>query len=163
VSWLFLAAVLALLPPLPTITWSGDYPAALARAKREHKLMVLNFTGSDWDSWSKRLNDEALFSDRFFEFADRRLVLVTVDFPRYRTMTLEVRHRNEALKKTYGVSRLPTIVVTDSNGKALLVQNGYQYRCLETLINAISMLPAPRPLEVEEGPPAGLPTIRFPH
>ena len=32
-------------------SWSTDFPAAQALAKKENKLVVMNFTGSDWCWW----------------------------------------------------------------------------------------------------------------
>ena len=31
--------------------WTTNYHAAVAQAKREHKKILLNFTGSDWCVW----------------------------------------------------------------------------------------------------------------
>ena len=30
------------------LPWTEDYAAAVTRAKQDHKLLLLNFTGSDW-------------------------------------------------------------------------------------------------------------------
>src|ERR1700722_13050385 len=51
--------------------WTEDYPEALARARRENKLLLLDFTGSDWCSWCKRIDAEVLATPKFLSFANR--------------------------------------------------------------------------------------------
>ena len=33
------------------LSWGTDLPAALTQAKKEKKLVVMDFTGSDWCGW----------------------------------------------------------------------------------------------------------------
>jgi protein disulfide-isomerase len=106
--------------------WTEDYSAALARAKKEHKLLLLNFTGSDWCVWCKRTDQEVFSTKEFGAFADKRLVLVTVDFPKARELSKAVVDQNAALQEKYGVEGYPTIVVLDSNEKVVLRQEGYK-------------------------------------
>ena len=41
----------------------AEMQAAMAKAKNEDKLLVMNFTGSDWCIWCKRLEGE-VFSEQ---------------------------------------------------------------------------------------------------
>ena len=39
------------LTALAETSWTTDLPAAQAQAKKEKKLVFMNFTGSDWCGW----------------------------------------------------------------------------------------------------------------
>ncbi|MFH0908032.1 MAG: thioredoxin family protein [bacterium] len=61
-----LTGILALATMVVTIradVWGEDYAEAMARAKQEGKYILLDFTGSDWCGWCKRLDAE--LSDKF--------------------------------------------------------------------------------------------------
>ena len=105
--------------------WTEDYASALALAKKEHKLLLLNFTGSDWCPWCKKFDAEIFATKKFEDFASERLVLVTLDFPRERELPKAVTDRNAALQAKYGVEGFPTIIVLDSSEKVVLKQEGY--------------------------------------
>lgn len=106
--------------------WTEDYAAALTRAKKEHKLLLLNFTGSDWCVWCKRTDKEVFSTKKFGDFSDKSLVLVTVDFPKAREMSKATVDQNAALQEKYGVEGYPTIIVLDSNEKVVFKQEGYK-------------------------------------
>jgi len=38
--------------------WTEDYAGSLARAKKEHKMVLVDFTGSDWCIWCQRTDKE---------------------------------------------------------------------------------------------------------
>jgi thiol-disulfide isomerase/thioredoxin len=64
--------------------WHSDYAAALAQAGREKKLVLLNFTGSDWCPPCKRLEADVFSRPEFRAYAAKNLVFVKIDFPRKR-------------------------------------------------------------------------------
>ncbi|MCK5682332.1 thioredoxin family protein, partial [bacterium] len=35
--------------------WQTDFAAAKAQAQKENKLLLIDFTGSDWCGWCKKL------------------------------------------------------------------------------------------------------------
>src|SRR2546426_8478057 len=41
--------------------WLTDLPAAQATAKAENKVVLLDFTGSDWCGWGMRLRNQGFF------------------------------------------------------------------------------------------------------
>ena len=61
--------------------WLTDVPKAEAQAKTEGKLVLLDFTGSDWCSWCIKLNKERSPQPDFEEYAAKNLVLVELDYP----------------------------------------------------------------------------------
>src|SRR5947209_4624292 len=62
--------------------WLTDLPKALGKAKAEKKLVLMDFTGSDWCPPCKALHKNVLSSKEFEGYAQTNLVLVLVDFPR---------------------------------------------------------------------------------
>src|SRR5438093_919127 len=77
---LALLSGLALLPlTTAAATWLTDLPAAQAAAKAEKKIVLLDFTGSDWCGWCIRLKNEVFSQPEFDAFANANLVLVEVD------------------------------------------------------------------------------------
>lgn len=97
--------------------WMTDVPKAQAQAKTEKKLVMLDFTGSDWCGWCIRLNKEVFNTPEFTEYAKNNLVLVEVDFPSRKKLSPELKKANAALQKKYGVEGYPTIIVLNGEGK----------------------------------------------
>jgi len=115
-------------PPAPVEAnglWMTDYQAALAKAAKENKKVLLDFTGSDWCGWCIRLKHETFDQPAFKEYADKNLVLVEIDFPQGKTLRPEVLKQNDALQQQYRVEGFPTIVLLDPQGKVLKQQSGY--------------------------------------
>jgi protein disulfide-isomerase len=125
---LFIAAVIGcvwLQAQAGDLTWGTDLPKALAQAKSEKKLVLLDFTGSDWCSWCKKFEKETLSTDKFADYAKAHLELVTVDFPREKPISDDLKAANKALAKKYGVDGFPTFVVLNADGKEIGRQVGY--------------------------------------
>ena len=99
------------------VKWLTDFHKAQDEAKAGHKLLLLNFTGSDWCGWCMRLEAEVFSKPEFADYAKQNLVLLTVDFPRAKPLSNEVRTQNRALAEMFGVEGFPTIVVMTGEGK----------------------------------------------
>jgi thioredoxin-related protein len=108
------------------VEWFTDADAAQAKAKEENKLVLLNFTGSDWCIWCKRLKRDVFDKPEFAQFARSKLVLVEVDFPQHKTLTDAQQQANARLDKTYGINSYPTIILLDSDGKQV-ARMGYAF------------------------------------
>ena len=81
------------LPPAES-TWLNDYKKAQQEAKASNKFLLLDFTGSDWCGWCKRLEQEILSQSQFENYARENLVLLEVDFPRAKPQSPELRIKN---------------------------------------------------------------------
>src|ERR1700704_6397381 len=104
--------------------WLTDQPKAQAKAKAEKKMVMLDFTGSDWCGWCIRLHKEVFSKPEFAEYAKKNLVLVEVDFPRKKKQTEEMKKANQTLQEKYGIRGYPTIIVLNSAG-AKVGETGY--------------------------------------
>jgi protein disulfide-isomerase len=107
------------------LNWNGNLEKAVEQAKKENKTVLVNFTGSDWCIWCKRLSSEVFQQKEFEEYAKKSLVLVMLDFPKDIEQTQEIKEYNNKLAQKYGIQGFPTILLIDGQGK-LVAQTGYQ-------------------------------------
>jgi protein disulfide-isomerase len=98
------------------LDWLTDLPTALARAKKENKAVLLDFTGSDWCGWCMKLKREVFDQFDFAVYANANLIMVEVDFPRRKTLSLQQINANENLAAKYQIKGYPTIIVLNSDG-----------------------------------------------
>ncbi|MEP6776843.1 MAG: thioredoxin fold domain-containing protein [Chthoniobacterales bacterium] len=97
--------------------WLSDYKQAQQKAKVDNKLLLMDFTGSDWCGWCIRLNKEVFSRPQFKDYATKNLVLMEVDFPRAKQLAGSVKQQNEQLANQYQIQGFPTIVVLNGDGK----------------------------------------------
>ncbi len=109
------------------LDWVRKWEDAKARAKEEKKQLLINFTGSDWCGWCKRLEGEVFASGEFLAAANESYVFVFLDFPRGDEAKKQVVDPavNDDLAKKYGVGGFPTIVLADAEGRPY-ARTGYQ-------------------------------------
>ncbi len=107
--------------------WTLNYDNSLAAAKKEHKPVLLLFTGSDWCPPCKMLEKNILSSQEFEEFAKKNLVLVKADFPRRpeNQLSSEQKNHNDNLNRKFGIRGFPTVLLLDYEGKELNRIVGY--------------------------------------
>jgi protein disulfide-isomerase len=105
--------------------WMTDLAKAQEKAKAEKKLVLVDFTGSDWCPPCKALHKNVFSSAEFAEFAKKNLVLVEVDFPRKKEQSEQMKKANRELAKKHEIDGYPTVIVFDSNGKQLDKKVGY--------------------------------------
>ena len=103
-----------------------DQPKVLERAKSESKMVLLDFTGSDWCPWCIKFDEEVLSTGKFTDYAATHLKLVTVDFPSNKPQSDALKQANQDLKNKYNVDGFPTFVLLDSDGRELGRQVGYR-------------------------------------
>lgn len=115
----FLAILfIALLP----VQWGTDFDAAQKTAKQEHKLILLNFSGSDWCAPCILTKRDYFESDAFKKMAEKNLVLVNADFPRRKKNQLPAEQvkKNETLAEKYNEKGFfPLTILMDANGKVI--------------------------------------------
>ncbi len=100
-------------------SWVTDYKKAQEDAKAGKKLMLLEFTGSDWCGWCMKLDKEVFSTPEFQNYASRNLILVKVDFPRRRPQTEALKKQNAQLAQKYDIQGFPTIIVLNGQGEKL--------------------------------------------
>ena len=107
------------------LNWQTDLPKALAQAKAEKKLVLLDFTGSDWCIWCKKLDADTFTQPEFSAYAKTNLVLVVVDFPNHKDQSDALKAANDALQKKFSVQGFPTLVALKPDGSVAWRTDGY--------------------------------------
>lgn len=107
--------------------WMADFDKAVAVAKAEGKNLLVDFTGSDWCGWCKRLHKEVFAHESWETAATKEYVLVALDFPRDEEIKAKVPNpkRNAELSDMYGIQGFPTILLMTPDGD-VFGQTGYQ-------------------------------------
>jgi thioredoxin-related protein len=134
-------------------SWLTDLATGLEQAKADGKLVLVNFTGSDWNGWCITLRNEVFSQPEFDAFAAQHLVLVEVDFPRRKALSAEQRSANENLARQFGLTGLPTIIILDGTGKRLGVI-GYLPGGPKPFISVLQRFLDPQAKNPEETKPA---------
>src|SRR5213082_789406 len=116
-AWLTLAALATLRLCAAESEWQSDLTKAQAKARAENKLVLMDFTGSDWCSWCKKFDAEVLSRPEFKEYAAKNLVLVEVDFPAKKQQSATLKKANDSLKGKFKVEAFPTFVVLNKDGR----------------------------------------------
>jgi thioredoxin-related protein len=124
----------------PSVTWLGDFNTAKTEAAKTHKLILINFSGSDWCGPCIRLRKEILESANFESYAADHLLLVRADFPRQKKNqpSKEQVKLNEALAEKYNSEgKFPYTLLVDENGKVLKTWDGYPDETPEQFITDV--------------------------
>jgi len=105
--------------------WLTDLSTAMDKAKAEKKMVLMDFTGSDWCPPCKALHKTVLTSPEFEAYAETNLILVEVDFPNEKPQTEELKAANKKLARKFEIEGYPTVIVLDAEGKQLSKKVGY--------------------------------------
>lgn len=153
-GWTTILALCTLLsacaPPPPTVqhdntadagklNWMDDFAAAARQAEENGKVILVNFTGSDWCGWCIKLDNEVFSQPAFAEFADSHFVLFKADFPRSFELAEAVQVQNEHLMRQYKIQGFPTILLLNPDG-TVRARTGYQPGGVQNYIDHLNTL-----------------------
>lgn len=99
--------------------WLTKLDQAQARARSEQKILLIDFTGSDWCPPCLMLHRQVFSQAEFLDYAAKHLVLLEVDFPRTKEQSPEQKEANEKLAEHFGIVGFPTIILLDGSGKKI--------------------------------------------
>ncbi len=124
------------------LVWLTNLEEAQAQAKKEGKLILLNFSGSDWCSNCKRLHKTLFESPEFDAYASKNLILLNLDFPAKKKNRLpkEQREYNDKLAEKYNKKGVfPQVFILDSEGKIVGILE-YPQKDAQTYINTLKTI-----------------------
>lgn len=108
--------------------WLTDITLAKETATKENKMILLNFSGSDWCAPCIKMKRDVFESEVFKQYAEENLVLLRADFPRLKKnqpAKEQVQH-NEALAEKYNAQgKFPFTVLLDASGTVIKEWDGY--------------------------------------
>ncbi len=94
--------------------WSTDVDAAIAKAKKENKAVLVEFTGSDWCPPCIMMRKNVFSKKEFVDAASKNYILVEVDLPKG---DKELAARNQIVATKYNIEGFPTVVLLNGDGK----------------------------------------------
>lgn len=116
------------------VKWHDNFEAAKKEAVQSDKVILVNFSGSNWCYWCKKLAGEVLDQEQFKKYAKENLVLMVADFPRPNNLPSATQVQNNNLATQFGVRGFPTIILLDSKGN-MIGRTGYQEGGPERYVN----------------------------
>jgi thioredoxin-related protein len=126
---------------------AGDWVTDLEKAKKEAvasgKMIVLNFSGSDWCVPCIKMKKEIFANQAFTNYADANLVLVRADFPRLKKNKLskEQTKANDALAAKYNKKGLfPFTVLLNAKGEVVKTWDGMPKSTPEEFVAEVAKL-----------------------
>jgi thioredoxin-related protein len=125
--------------------WLTDFSEAQQEALQGKKMILLNFSGSDWCGPCIRLKNEIFSSGVFNNYAAEHLVLVNADFPRLKKNQLSKTQieQNEALADKFNKDgKFPFTILLDQNGKVLKEWDGLPKESAELFVEEIKIINA---------------------
>ncbi|HMH23607.1 MAG TPA: thioredoxin family protein [Puia sp.] len=102
--------------------WHVNMQEARDIAQKEHRHILLNFSGSDWCGPCIMLRKQIFDDPAFSVFADTALVLVNADFPRMKKNQLskQQQQQNNQLADQYNSQgKFPLTILLDARGKVI--------------------------------------------
>ena len=112
----------------------------LEQAKKEHKKILLYFSGSDWCAPCIKFKKFIIQTEEFQAFAKTELIIYNADFPRQSKNKLakEVEKENEALAEKYNSKGLfPLIIILNEEGKVIKKWEEYPKETLSEFIEKL--------------------------
>ena len=113
----------------PKAIWLTNFAQAKTQAAKEGKLILMEFTGSDWCGPCIALEKNVLSTDTFKQSIPGKFVLLKLDTPRDKSkQTPQEIAQYRTLSSQYKVRGVPTVNVTDPKGNERHRQVGYSSR-----------------------------------
>jgi len=109
------------------LEWIADFDQAVLAARAANKDLLVDFTGSDWCIWCKRLHEEVFSKPSFQAYARENFIVVALDYPNDEAIRALVPNpeRNAELVETYGIQGYPTVLLMTPAGE-VFGRTGYQ-------------------------------------
>jgi protein disulfide-isomerase len=92
-----------------SLVWHTDLKKVQEISKKTKKPIFGFFTGSDWCGWCHKLQSDVFAKPEFIKWANEKVVLLELDFPRRKTLPAELAKQNMELQKAFGIQGYPTI------------------------------------------------------
>lgn len=99
------------------LKWANNYDDALAQAKKDKKLIMVDIY-TDWCGWCKKLDKDVYSNKDVQAKLEKSFVVVKIN--------PEKSQKNAKLSKEFGTTGFPHIVFLDASGKKISEIGGYQ-------------------------------------
>jgi thioredoxin-related protein len=113
--------------------------AEIARANKEHKLLVLQFTGSDWCYGCMLFEKQVFQNPQFQAYMKSNLVFVELDLPQRSKVPEDILKTNILLSQQFNVETFPCTIVLDKNGQEVWRNAGFVEGELEPFLRKLEL------------------------
>ena len=120
--------------------WQTDLSVAQGIAKKENKVIILVFQGSDWCAPCIKLDKNIWSTEEFKAYAKDHFVMLKADFPRKKKNALptDQQEKNKVLADKYNKEGFfPHVLVLDADGE-ILGETGYEKLTPKEYINLLT-------------------------
>ncbi|HRI01494.1 MAG TPA: thioredoxin family protein [Saprospiraceae bacterium] len=93
--------------------WLVNLDEAFEKSRKTGKPVMANFTGSDWCGWCKRLTAAVFSKPEFKEWADKNVILLELDYPRFKQLPANIQQQNQSMQQFFQIRGYPTVCVFD--------------------------------------------------
>ena len=110
------------------LLWLTDFDQASAEATKSNKMILLNFSGSDWCGPCIRMEKEIFESAVFDDYAQKYLVLLRADLKKKKKNQLSEAQvkKNEALANKYdSQGKFPYTILMNAKGEVVKEWEGF--------------------------------------
>ena len=107
------------------VVWHTSWEEAREEAEQTGKLILADFTGSDWCHWCVKLKKDRFETPEFQSWAKDNAVLLELDFPRNSPQPMAVKIQNRNLKEQYDIRSYPTVLLLKPDG-SVQAKMGYE-------------------------------------
>lgn len=111
--------------------WHTKVQDAVDESNKTGKPIFAFFTGKEWCSWCKKLDQQILSQDEFIKYAKEHLILLELDFPKGRR---DLPKDQMLLARKFRIQGYPTVILMDSKMN-LLGKTGYEKMTPEAYIS----------------------------
>lgn len=104
--------------------WWEDFMQAVRVAQKQNRPILMNFTGSDWSPPCERWQEQILATPEFADFAAEHLILLELDFPKFKEQVPDVVQQNQVLQAVFAVDGFPTLILLEPDGEEIERMSG---------------------------------------
>jgi protein disulfide-isomerase len=105
--------------------WLTDFKEAKLISQKRHLPILLNFTGSDWCPYCKKLENEVFSQPKFAAYVKENFVLLKIDFPQSHPIDSDILDKRKKLAEKYKIKEFPAVVFLSKDGDFIL-KSGYR-------------------------------------
>lgn len=106
-------------PTASKYKWITSMQQAELASKRTKKPILIYFCGSDWDDYSRELDEQVIEYDYFQNWAKDKVILMKVDYQAKGNQSKLLKKQNNELKDRFQITRVPTFLFVDPDGNVI--------------------------------------------
>jgi S1-C subfamily serine protease/thioredoxin-related protein len=108
--------------------WLQDLEEAKRQAVKQKKDILILFLDPDWESQCKHLANDVLAKEEFQKKILPQYVHVVIDLPHLpaERVKLQDPERNERVREQFSLTKYPTIVLADAQGRPYSIKSGFE-------------------------------------